>query len=97
MGATNLVYRRTLTIPEFKAETGSAKINLHQTAEGKVFFSTDKLHDDCKVSSKLSVIDIQAEAARLVVSEVFDPVSEKVFFMMHLPKSNALPEAIFTL
>ena len=97
MSTTTLVYRRTLTIPEFKAETGSAKINLHQTGEGKLFFSTDVLQDDCKVSSKLSLLDIQTEPEKVRISEVVDTISGKEFFMLHFEKSDSMKETVFTM
>lgn len=90
-----LTYRKTYTLPEFKAATGSKVINFHQVPEsGKLYFTTDTIVDDCKVSNKLSIIDIQSEPEKLRVSDVIDTDTNKEFFLIHFPKSdNAQPVA----
>ena len=87
----------TMSIPEFKAATGSSKINLHQSDTGKLFFSTDKITDDCKVSSKLDVDTIKSTPADdLKISRCKDDESGKEFFLMHIKRSED-HEVIFSI
>ena len=78
-----------MSIPEFKTATGSSKINLHKSESGKLFFSTDMISDDCKVSAKLDVDTIKATPAEdLVISQCTDDESGKGFFLMHVKRTE---------
>lgn len=90
-------FLRTMSVKEFKTATGSSKINLHQSSTGKLFFSTDKVTDDCKVSAKLDVETLKSTPADdLKISQCRDDESGKEFFLMHVKRDES-HEVIFTL
>jgi hypothetical protein len=83
---------KTLSISQFKEETGATKINLHRSESGKPYATTDN-GLDIKVSPAAELAAADAPET-LRVSYCSD--EEKDFFMLHVKRTDSSP-VLFTL